>query len=275
MNLRRMPDRNLEVMCWSASTVAQNLEMDDRLCRTVGETGQRLVRFWWGGPPAVVMGFSEQADQVANQSECRRLGVELLKRTTGGGSVLQTCGVFNYSLVMPAPESLNPKNAFSMGTELICSILVRLGLAGTPEGTSDVAIGGRKISGNAQARRRRALLLHGTLLVDFDYELAEKVLRHPSREPEYRRHRSHRDFMITLRELGVQVDKPAIEQIAVTAARGAFESTHSLCRHREEVLNHADNFLDSWNHYLNDAEDLPDRGKHFSDQLEESPALQS
>jgi len=121
-----------------ASTVAKNLAMDDTLCRTVAETGQCFLRFWWGGPPAVVMGFSEQPDQVANQSECRRLVWNCLSEPRWG-SVLQNSGVLNYSLVMPAPESLNPKRVFGMGTELIRSIIAGFGLAGTQEGTSDVA----------------------------------------------------------------------------------------------------------------------------------------
>jgi lipoate-protein ligase A len=80
-----------------------------------------------------------------------------------------------------------------------------------------VAVGGRKISGNAQAQRRRALIVHGTLLVDFDYGLAEKVLRYPMREPDYRKRRSHREFLVSLRELGV--NPSCIEQKAVEAAR--------------------------------------------------------
>jgi lipoate---protein ligase len=213
-----------EILCRSAPTVAQNLMIDDTLSRASWETGRILLRFWWGGPSAVVIGFSEQPDQAVDLFECRRLGVDVLKRATGGGSVLQTCGVFNYSLVMPALGSLDPKGAFRLGTDLVQAILSSFGLIGNPEGTSDVAVGGRKISGNAQARRRRSLLVHGTLLVDFDYGLAEKVLRHPSREPVYRRSRSHRDFMITLRELGVSANRNAIEQKAVEAAKAAFGS---------------------------------------------------
>jgi lipoate---protein ligase len=228
MNSLQTAGCDLEVLHRSAPTVAQNLMIDDTLSRTVWDTGRRLLRFWWGGPPAVVIGFSEQPDQVVDQSECLRLGVDVLKRATGGGSVLQTCGVFNYSLVIPAPGSIDPINAFRLGTDLIRAILASFGLIGTPEGTSDVAVGGRKISGNAQARRRGAILVHGTLLVDFDFDLAEKVLRHPSREPAYRRSRSHRDFMVTLRELGVSANRNAIEQKAVEAAKTAFKSAHLI-----------------------------------------------
>jgi lipoate-protein ligase A len=213
----------MEVMCWSAPSVAENLAMDDEAARSAWVTGLRRLRFWWGGPPAVVMGSNEQPEQVVDAGACARLGVDVLKRSTGGGSVLQTGGVLNYSLVTPAPGNLDLKAGFRPGIELICAILAGFGILGRPEGTSDVAVGDRKISGNAQARRWKALLVHGTLLVDFDHDLTGLVLRCPLREPAYRRGRSHRDFMVTLRELGVNADRGLIEKVAIEAAHRVFD----------------------------------------------------
>lgn len=211
-----------EVMCLSAPTVAENLAMDDAAARSAWATGLRRLRFWWGGPPAVVMGSSERPEQVVDAEACARLGVEVLKRSTGGGTVLQTGDVLNYSLVTPAPTSLDPKYGFRPGLDVVCAILDAFGLVGRPEGTSDVAVGCRKISGNSQARRWKAILVHGTLLVDFDYRLADAVLKHPAKEPAYRQGRTHREFLVTLRALGVNADRAAIERAAIAAARGVF-----------------------------------------------------
>jgi lipoate-protein ligase A len=178
----------------------------------------------------VVIGSNERPEQVVDTEACARLGVEVLKRSTGGGSVLQTAGVLNYSLVMPAPASLDPIPGFRAGMNLICAILDAFGIAGAPRGTSDVAVGDRKISGNAQARRWKAVLIHGTLLVDFDYGLAEAVLRHPPREPAYRNGRGHRDFLVTLRSLGVNANHAAIERVAFTAGQEVFGSIQGLER---------------------------------------------
>lgn len=215
----------LEIICESAPTIGENLAMDDTLARAAGEKGLRILRFWWGGPPAVVMGSSERPEQVVDEGACTRLGVEVLRRSTGGGAVLQTADVLNYSLVAPAPARLDLKGAFRLGTDLICAILDVFGVIGVPEGTSDVAVAGRKISGNAQAWRWKALLVHGTLLVDFDTALAEAVLKHPPREPQYRRGRSHRDFLVSLRSLGIDVEHSAIERVAFEAARQVFRPT--------------------------------------------------
>ncbi len=217
-----MPGSTLEVVRWSAPTVPENLAVDDELARTAWQSGRRVVRFWWGGPPAVVLGSSERPDQVVDEAACARLGVDVLKRSTGGGAVLQTSGVLNYSLITPAPARLDPKGAFRLGTDLICAILGSFGVTGAPQGTSDVAVDGRKISGNAQAWRWKALLIHGTLLVDFNTTLAEAVLKHPPREPQYRQRRSHRDFLVTLRSLGIDLDHSAIERAALAAARQVF-----------------------------------------------------
>ncbi len=225
----------MNVLCWSAPTVAENLAFDEALARSASTTGRHLLRFWWGGPPAVVIGANERPEQVVDAEACAVKEVEVLKRCTGGGTVLQTGGVLNYSLVTPAPDHLNLKAAFHLGADLVCAILAALGITGTPQGISDVAVADRKISGNAQARRWNALLLHGTLLVDFDFDLADKVLRHPPREPEYRRGRSHRDFLVTLRELGSQMDRSVIERVAVEAAQQVFGHIKTGALHELEI----------------------------------------
>ena len=217
MNELSMHNPDIEITCWSAPSVAQNLALDDAMVQTASATGRHSLRFWWGGPPAVVVGFSEKPDQAVDPDACRILGVDVLKRSTGGGSVLQTAGVFNYSIVKPLDRMMDPRRAFRFGTDLIIAVLDALGLPGQAEGISDVAIGGRKISGNAQAQRCKALIVHGTLLVDFDYDFAEKVLKYPMREPGYRQGRSHREFLVCLRELDVDIS--GIEQKAIEAAR--------------------------------------------------------
>jgi lipoate-protein ligase A len=65
-------------------------------------------------------------------------------------------------------------------------------------GISDLAIGEMKVSGNAQRRQRRALLVHGTILYDMPAQLIARYLTQPLRQPDYRQNRAHSAFLRTI-----------------------------------------------------------------------------
>jgi lipoate-protein ligase A len=82
-------------------------------------------------------------------------------------------------------------------------------------GTSDLAIDGRKISGNAQRRKRNALLFHGTILYAMQATLIARYLKQPARQPEYREDRPHGAFLRT-------IDAPSLHlKRAIAAGWGA------------------------------------------------------
>ena len=66
------------------------------------------------------------------------------------------------------------------------------------QGFSDLALGRLKFSGNAQYRKRRFLLFHGTFLLGLDISLMDKLLPVPSKQPPYRQNRSHASFLTNL-----------------------------------------------------------------------------
>ncbi len=215
---------DLEILRLSAPTVQGNLDIDAELARTAVRDGRRVLRFWWGGPPTVVLGCADKPEIAADLDECGRHGIQVIKRITGGGTVLQTEGVFNYSYTAPDTGSLDIHRMFGQGAILVIDALASLGISARHKGVSDIAIGERKISGNAQARKWHAILLHGTVLVDIDHDLLETVLRHPTREPDYRQGRKHSDFIVTLRDLGVKADRDDVENAFARAAVGCFDA---------------------------------------------------
>jgi len=63
---------------------------------------------------------------------------------------------------------------------------------------SDIAVDNKKISGNAQARKKKYFLHHGTFLYDFDIGKIPYYLKYPPKEPNYRKNRSHSDFLTNI-----------------------------------------------------------------------------
>jgi lipoate-protein ligase A len=169
-----------------------NLRLDEELLAE----GKEVLRVWESPRECVVLGHSGYPQRDVHIEECHRSGVPILKRCSGGGAVLIGPGCLNYSLVLPL--TLNP-----MWHDIrysFCWVLQRMQAAiGLPqlkiEGQCDLAVEGRKVSGNAQRRTQRAVLHHGTLLYAFDAERVERFLKTPLRQPAYRAGRSHSDFL--------------------------------------------------------------------------------
>lgn len=84
----------------------------------------------------------------------------------------------------------------------VVEALARLGAGGEIEPERNaVYSNGRKISGNAQGRFDGAALINGSLLLDFDFELMDKVLKNPTKN--LRPVDSAREGMITLKDMGI------------------------------------------------------------------------
>ena len=108
-------------------------------------------------------------------------------------------------------------------------------------GQTDLAIGGLKFAGNAQRRRRRFLLFHGSFLLHLDLSLVEQVLPLPSRQPDYRAHRSHADFLINLNVPASAISTALIQAWGATTPLTQIPSDQITSLVREKYS------LDEWN----------------------------
>jgi lipoate-protein ligase A len=177
-------------------TPEENLALDEALLIECEETSVEALRFWESPVHFVVLGVAGKVAADVREEECARAGVPILRRASGGGTVLQGPGCLNFSLAL----SLEARPDLHDLGRSYCVILERtarsLGIDGLAhEGTSDIARAGMKVSGNAQKRGRRALLHHGTVLHGFDLGLAERCLAEPEKQPAYRARRPHREFL--------------------------------------------------------------------------------
>jgi lipoate-protein ligase A len=184
------------------STLPENLALDEALLLQA-ETGQvqEVLRFWEWPEPAVVLGAGGQFAQEIELAICQEANVPIWRRASGGGTVLLGRGCLCFSLVLAyerSPELRDIRRSYRFIlerlSEALDGVLPEIGRAGT----SDLAAGGLKFSGNAQQRKRHCLLHHGTLLYDFDLSLVSRYLRLPSRQPEYRQGRGHGEFLRNL-----------------------------------------------------------------------------
>jgi lipoate-protein ligase A len=159
-------------------------------------TSDILYRYWRAIRPVVVVGWNSHVDDDVIRETCRADNVNVLRRFSGGGAVVLGPGCLNYAVALSfvsRPELTHVAGSHSFVLHRIAAALGTSGLS--LAGGTDLVFRGRKVSGSAQRRGRRALIHHGTLLYDFDPGLAARYLKEPARQPAYRAARRHAEFI--------------------------------------------------------------------------------
>jgi len=157
-----------------------------------------LNRCWQTTRPVVVAGRFRPLAEDVNIEACRADKVQIVRRSSGGGTVILGDGCLNYAVAVSLVSRPSLHDVATSFRVILGAIVAALGVPGVTIDGTDLSLGGRKVSGNAQQRGRRALLHHGTLLFAFDPALASRYLKEPSRQPAYRRSRCHADFLTNL-----------------------------------------------------------------------------
>lgn len=158
---------------------------------------ESLLRLWESPQDFVVLGISNKAQNEVYTQACEKKQIPIVKRCSGGGTVLQGPGCLNYSFILPQSlhtelTNIQTSNCFMMNyikkklEKHIQNIEIK--------GVSDLVYNQKKFSGNAQRRKKRYLLFHGTILYNFSIDKIETYLKFPTKSPEYRKKKSHVAF---------------------------------------------------------------------------------
>lgn len=245
---------------------AENLAADEVLL-TTAEKHDWLggaLRLWQSSVPFAVIGrgskFAAELDLVA----CQSAGTPVLRRISGGATVLTGPGCLMYAVVMrhtgdPRLATIDSTHDFILKTTAAALNSVCRDEAGGAVGRYEIQVAGtsdlalrdlskadeplRKVSGNAMRRGRNFTLYHGTLLYDFDLDLIGRYLATAPRQPEYRAAREHGDFVANL-----PLSREAIAQ-SLVSAWGASPAESPSAEMLAEIRFLADTKYsqDSWN----------------------------
>ena len=137
------------------------------------------LRFW-RNVKSVILGYSNHVSSEVNVDLCRRNGIQIVRRTSGGGAVYQDLGNLNYSVVLNTSSFEVPRDileVYKLFSEAVTVGLSRLGVKAEFHPPNALKTGGHKISGMAIHKLRNSCLVHGTLLVNADLATLNQVLR--------------------------------------------------------------------------------------------------
>jgi lipoate-protein ligase A len=159
---------------------------------------------WIPDAPMVVLGRGNKVEKEVNVRACVEDGIPILKRLGGGGTVLLHSGCLIVSLGLWVKEFYANDRYFRLLNQSVIDCLNQElpQISFDQRGHSDIVHGQLKIAGTSLFRSRNYLMYQASILVDMQIDWIEKYLAHPSLEPDYRKGRSHRDFLTDLGTLG-------------------------------------------------------------------------
>ena len=216
-----------------------NLAREEAIARHVAadsSVAAPVLRLWRDAPAVVIGRFQLGAAEV-DRASAAALGAPVLRRFTGGGTVWHDPGNLNVSVVLRPEDALfvaDPRlrrlpGLYRLVLDPLAAAARALGVAAARATERDLVVDRpdgtiAKLSGVAAWLGGRALLVHGTLLVDADLDALARACAGPGApgDPRWERTKSRRATVTSIaRELaaaGRPAPSPAAVDLAVLAA---------------------------------------------------------
>ena len=211
-------------------SAARNMALDQVILRARSEDRvPNTLRFMQVRPRAVLVGFHQSVEQEVRLEYCRRNGIEINRRITGGGALFFDESQIGWEIFASRNSPGIPRNVEGLYRKMCEGAvfgLERLGIKARFRPKNDIEVGRRKISGTGGTFEGGAFLFQGTLLVDFDAGAMLRALRIPIEKLKDKEVRSVKRRVTWLsEELGAAPSSPVIKRaLAEGFAR-------SLCAH--------------------------------------------
>lgn len=184
---------------YSEMSGRRNMEMDEEIFNECESgRGTPTLRFYGWSPWCVSIGRNQDYS-VVNLEECKKAGVDVVKRITGGGALLHANEIA-YSIISPSDQRLfkgSVEDSYRLTHGWLIIALRKLGIfAEIGEKNSnrvdvcfysvssyEIHVNGRKLVGSAQRRGKRAVLQHGSILLKSTSRLTARLLFPPEGIP--------------------------------------------------------------------------------------------
>ena len=158
-----------------------------------GEAPPTLRLYGWA-PPALSIGRFQKAEEVADLDACRRLGVGIVRRPTGGRAVLHDCEL-TYSIIIPENRTLLPAGVVPSYCYISRALLHAFEILHVeaelgPENTRGAGLAPGSCFDTPSTYELKVddgvLLQHGAILLKLPLQIYRQVLRlQPGREETY------------------------------------------------------------------------------------------
>jgi len=177
-----------------------NMALDEALMERSAESGEWICRVYAWSRPTVSFGRNQSARRHYDKARIEASGFDVVRRPTGGRAILHHREV-TYCVTAPSDDAGGLHESYVLVNRLLVAGLRSLGLdVSVAESrvqpmqpgpvpcfdhpsSGELVAGNRKLVGSAQWRSEKALLQHGSILVDDDQHVLTTLVNDPQAEP--------------------------------------------------------------------------------------------
>jgi lipoyltransferase/lipoate-protein ligase len=127
----------------------------------------------WVVSPTVIFGRHQVMEAEVNIAYCQANRIAMYRRKSGGGCVYADEGNLMMSLISPNKHS---EVVFQSFLDRVSGVLCNLGFAAVKSQHNDIMVEGYKVSGNACYALSTGTIVHGTLLVNVDFDALQQAI---------------------------------------------------------------------------------------------------
>jgi lipoate-protein ligase A len=144
---------------------------------TLGSVPDTL-HFYIRSAPTISVGYFQKISETVDLDECRKRNVQIIRRKSGGSSIYTDRDQLIFALVVHENELPEDRTeSFRTICEPVARAISYLGVEAKFRPMNDIEVAGKKLSGNAQLRRKGSVLQHGTVILAADLQAMDAVLR--------------------------------------------------------------------------------------------------
>lgn len=201
--------------------------------------------------PYVCVGFHQEVEKEVDIAYCQEYGLPITRRQVGGGAVyLDRDQLFWHIIVHRSRAPYRIEEVYARYLEGPINTLRAMGIPAQLRPVNDIQVDNRKIGGTGAATIGEAMVVVGSLIFDFNYELMSRVLKVPSEKFRDKVYQTLREYLTTIRrELGTNA--PSWEQgkrLLISQCAAALEQDAYLGaltnREQEEIQRLRQTFAD-------------------------------
>ncbi|KAF2078184.1 hypothetical protein CYY_000474 [Polysphondylium violaceum] len=165
--------------------------------------------------PTIIVGVTGRADKLVHLEEAKKRNIDTIKRFTGGGTVVTDDDTLFITFIFDQEwfktiyqaKDYYPRDIMKWSEHFYNNVFNNTNSSNSNHSLApfslmehDYSYGTLKFGGNAQSFSRLKFIHHTSFLYDFKQDNMSALLKHPDKEPEYRKNRDHLSFLCKLKD---------------------------------------------------------------------------